>query len=365
MLPLDVWRLGRVEYADGLALMDQFQAARREGAVPDSLLLLEHPAVLTMGRGAKALNVLATPVMLESLGIERFETDRGGDVTYHGPGQLVGYPMLFLPPGKQDVRRYVRNLEETIIRTLADFGLAAARMPQWPGVWVEKSRAGGPRKICALGVHLSRWYTRHGFALNIEPSLGHFELIVPCGIREAGVTSMAVELGQAPSMTDVSARVAHHFAQVFELEPREATPALTSVAVALRHDAKVLVLRRVEAKGGFWQVVTGLVEAGEQPADAARRELEEETGVIADVRPVSVPHAFAMSPRDGAPTVCVEHIFVADAVSPQVRLSAEHDSLTWASLSLAIERMPHPGLRLAVRAALVEGRQEVAEVDGH
>lgn len=351
-----VWHsLGRVEYADGLELQHQFQTARKAGAVADTLLLLEHPPVLTLGRGADAANVVAPRDELERLGVGVFETDRGGDVTYHGPGQLVGYPLLHLGPGRQDVRRYVRSLEEVIVRTLADFGLEGTRIEQWPGVWVERSRAGGPRKICALGVHLSRWYTRHGFALNVEPELSHFELIVPCGIKEAGVTSMAAELaGAGPSLAEVEASVVRHFGDVFEssIERAPEPEPTVSVVVVTPDRSRVLVLRRTAARGGFWQPVTGRVGAGERPDQAAARELREETGLEAVVAPVELPHAFAFGPLREKPVVAREHPFVARAPGPVApTLSNEHDAFEWLEREAAVERMPFEGLRRAVKAA--------------
>lgn len=348
-------RLGRVEYADGLELQHQFQAARRAGAVTDTLLLLEHPPVLTLGRGADGANVLKPREALEAMGVGVFETDRGGDVTYHGPGQVVGYPLLHLEPGRQDVRRYVRSLEEVILRTLGDFGITAARIERWPGVWVEQSRLGGPRKICALGVHLSRWYTRHGFALNVAPELAHFELIVPCGITEAGVTSMAQELPfAAPSMGEVEARLVHHFGEVFESELAAGAPPTQTVSVTLvsRARDRVLLLKRTEARGGFWQPVTGRVQAGERADHAAVRELKEETGLDEAVEPLELPHAFSLGPLDGAPKVAVEHPFLArlDPAAP-VRLSPEHEAFEWVSPEVAVARVPFEGLKRAVRAA--------------
>ncbi len=339
--------LGRVEYADGLELQRQFQAARREGTVNDTLLLLEHPAVLTLGRGAKADNILTPKPVLDSLGVAVFETDRGGDVTYHGPGQLVGYPLLHLVPGKQDVRKYVRSLEEVIIRTLADFSIAATRIEQWPGVWVEQARAGGPRKICALGVHLSRWYTRHGFALNVQPNLAHFELIIPCGIRDAGVTSMAVELGHPVELNEVEARIAYHFGEVFEASLERAPERAQTVAVAvMREDGKVLLLKRTEERGGFWQIVTGHVEPGESALEAARREVREETGLHSEPVSLDYAHSFA---RPG-PAVTVETGFAVRVASSQtIRLSAEHSSHEWVSVAEALERLPFEGLKETLR----------------
>lgn len=344
--------LGRVEYSDGLELQRQFSEARRAGQVGDTLLLLEHPPVLTLGRAAKATNILTPSAQLEALGVEVHETDRGGDVTYHGPGQLVGYPLLHLGPGRQDVRKYVRNIEETIIRTLNDFEIAASRLEKWPGVWVERSRAGGPRKICALGVHLSRWYTRHGFALNVQPRLQHFELIVPCGITEAGVTSMQVELGRDVTFDEVLPRVMHHFGQVFECEVRQQTPAAATVSVVVSDGARLLVLRRVPARGGFWQPITGRVEGGEALPAAARRELFEETGLVADLEPLGVPHTFAWGTAN-PPRIGHETSFLAKVPAGTLpTLSDEHDAFEWLDLDAALARVPFAGFKRAFRLAL-------------
>lgn len=351
--PVTWHRLGRVEYDDGLELQWQFSAARRAGTVGDTLLLLEHPPVLTLGRGAEASNILTPKAQLDALGVEVFETDRGGDVTYHGPGQIVGYPLLHLGPGRQDVRKYVRALEETIIRTLAEWGLSATRFPQWPGVWIAESRRGGPRKICALGVHLSRWYTRHGFALNVAPDLSHFQLIVPCGIREAGVTSMTEELGQRIEPRDVEPRLAHHFGQVFECEVTAAPERPRTVSVVVRReDGAVLLLRRTPERGGFWQPVTGRVEAGELPAAAAARELREETGLAVPVAPLDYEHAFAWGDQE-PPVVATETAFVA-RVGAEARVTldpAEHEAFEWVTPDEARARVPWAGLRRALALA--------------
>jgi len=337
---LTIHHLGVVEYADGLELQRQFQEARRAGTVGDSLMLLQHPPVLTLGRGAKRHNVLARPETLAQQGVELHETDRGGDVTYHGPGQLVGYPLLWLPPGQQDVRKYVRKIEEVMLRTCAHFGVAAGREPQWPGVWVNR------RKIAALGVHLSRWYTRHGFALNVDPDLTHFELIVPCGIREAGVTSLSRELGRKIGVAEVEPIAAAMFAEVFELEPAPAPPPVPTVSVVVRQQGRVLVLQRHEDKGGFWQIVTGRIEPGETPAQAALREAREETGLsIGRVTALDYEHSFTY----GGAELFREHAFAADG-SGDVRLS-EHRAYEWLEPAAAEARMPFKGLAVAVRRA--------------
>ncbi len=349
--PVQWHRLGRVEYGDGLELQRQFQEARRADAVGDTLLLLEHPPVLTLGRGAHETNIIAPKQHLDALGVETFETDRGGDVTYHGPGQIVGYPLLHLGPGRQDVRKYVRAIEELMIRTVADWGITATRIEKWPGVWVEHSRRGGPRKIAALGVHLSRWYTKHGFALNVQTQLSHFELIVPCGIREAGVTSMRDELQTDVPVVEVEARIAHHFRDVFECEvsPAEAPKRTVSVTVR-RADGQVLLLQRTDARGGFWQPVTGKVEPGESVAAAAQRELKEETGLALEVAPLNYEHVFAFGDAR-PPQLLRESAFVArvgqDAV---VTLDpSEHQAFGWFSLEEAIAKVPHAGLAKAIK----------------
>ena len=350
--PVQVHRLGRVEYRDGLELQRQFQEARRANEVPDTLLLLEHPPVLTLGRGAKENNILTPKPQLDALGVEVFETDRGGDVTYHGPGQIVGYPLLHLGPGRQDVRKYVRAIEELMIRTVADFGITATRFEQWPGVWVAESRRGGPRKIAALGVHLSRWYTKHGFALNVAPELSHFELIVPCGIREAGVTSMREELQREISVADVEERIVHHFRDVFDCEVTVAPePRRTVSVVVTRDDGRVLLLQRTPERGGFWQPVTGRVEHGESPAQAAQRELREETGIESSVQPLDYEHAFPFGEAH-PPAVLLETAFTAPTQGEPRLDPSEHRAAAWFSREEAMAKVPHAGLARAISRAV-------------
>ncbi|MGV3621591.1 MAG: lipoyl(octanoyl) transferase LipB [Archangium sp.] len=347
--PVEVHRLGRVEYVDGLELQRQFQLARRENLVPDTLLLLEHQPVLTMGRAAKFTNIITPRPQLDALGVEIFETDRGGDVTYHGPGQIVGYPLLHLAPGRQDVRKYVRCIEELMIRTVADYGITATRFEQWPGVWVAESRRGGPRKIAALGVHLSRWYTKHGFALNVNTNLSHFELIVPCGIKEAGVTSMRDELQKDVELLEVEERIAHHFRDVFECEVGPAAQPSRTISVTVRRDdGRVLLLKRTEARGGFWQPVTGKVEANESPLDAARREVKEETGLALDVKPLGYEHAFALG--EAMPPVLIrETAFVAKTNETITLDPNEHSECGWFTVDEAASKVPFAGLAKALR----------------
>ena len=215
MIPLQVRRLGLVPYADGLELQRRLVEERKAGLIPDTLLLLQHPHVLTVGVKTNGRShILATPDRLASLGVAVFETGRGGDVTYHGPGQLVGYPIIDLNPDRRDVHRYVRDLEEVMIRVCASYDLEAGRVTGMSGAWVKGHSA--DEKIGAIGVRISRWITSHGFAFNVTTDLDFFNLIVPCGIADCGVTSLAGQLGHAPGMTEVEDRFVEHFGVVFE-----------------------------------------------------------------------------------------------------------------------------------------------------
>jgi lipoyl(octanoyl) transferase len=209
--PLDVRRLGVVPYEQGVELQRILVEERRAGRIPDLLLLLEHPHVITLGakRDAARSHLIATPELLKARHVELYDTGRGGDITYHGPGQLVGYPILDLKPDRCDVHRYVRDLEEVMIRAAADFGVRAGRVAGLTGAWV------GADKLGAIGVRISRWITSHGFALNVTTDLEYFNLIVPCGITSGGVTSLERAAGRPVSMADAEAAVAAHFSQVF------------------------------------------------------------------------------------------------------------------------------------------------------
>jgi len=203
-----------VPYARGLEIQDELVAARQAGRIPDQLLLLEHDPVFTLGRNARSENVLFPAAALRERGFEVFETGRGGDVTYHGPGQVVGYPILDLAPDRRDVHRYVRDLEEVMIRTCAAYGVEASRVAGLTGTWL------GADKVGAIGVRIARWVTSHGFALNVATDLSAFELIVPCGIRGRGVTSLERALGRPVPLDEVMDRLAASFASVFERELR-------------------------------------------------------------------------------------------------------------------------------------------------
>jgi len=210
MRKCQVREIGRIDYAGSLELQQQVVAERKQGLIPDQLLMLEHPHVITLGRNGHLENLLADEDVLGRAGIACHPTDRGGDITYHGPGQLVGYPILDLREWKRDVGAYVRAIEQVIIDTLADYGIAAGRIPGLTGVWVEE------RKIAAIGVHISRWVTSHGFALNVSTDLSYFQYIVPCGLTRP-VTSME-RLGARATLGEVSGTLAAHFGRIFSVE---------------------------------------------------------------------------------------------------------------------------------------------------
>ena len=208
---MEVRRLGVVPYGEALAMQRALVEERRAGRVPDLLLLLQHPPVITLGvRGdGGRSHIVATPERLAEARIEVHETGRGGDVTYHGPGQIVGYPILDLRPDRCDVHRYVRDIEEVMIRVCADYGVSAGRISGLTGTWI------GGEKVGAIGVRISRWITSHGFAFNVTTDLDHFDLIVPCGIADHGVTSLERATGRAIPIAEVEDRLVRHFAEVF------------------------------------------------------------------------------------------------------------------------------------------------------
>jgi lipoyl(octanoyl) transferase len=220
--------LGLVEYGAARGLQQRLVAARKADAVPDVLLLCEHPHVITLGRNGKVTNLRAPDHVLREMGVSFFETDRGGDITYHGPGQLVGYPILDLAQIRRDVSWYMRSLEETMMRAAAEFGISSRRVAGRTGVWVDVKKeinevkevqgVTDEEKLGAIGVHLSRWVTSHGFAYNVSTDLRYFDLIVPCGIAGKRATSLEKLLGRRVEMKEASARIAAHFGEIFGLD---------------------------------------------------------------------------------------------------------------------------------------------------
>jgi len=344
---LHVRRLGRVEYEDGLAMQKALVEARAQGLVPDTLLLLEHPRVITLGRAAKAQNILWSRAELEERGFAVFETNRGGDVTYHGPGQIVGYPILDLKPDRKDVRKYVASVEEVMIRAAAEYGVKAERVAGRTGVWTEQGKLG------AIGVHISRWITSHGFAFNVRTDLADFAAIIPCGISDAAVASLQMLLGDAPPLHEVEDVLSLKAGEVWESEVFEVAPELRTVSVTLqREDGRVLLLKRTEELGGFWQILTGTSEAGESPLQTAAREIHEETGFsprLEAIRDLGYLHSFSMAGR--VPPLFAQETAFAVTVSGEPRLSDEHDEHRWCTPEEALGMMPYAGLRRAVRLA--------------
>jgi len=364
MRALHVRRLGLLEYEDGLRAQRLLVEARAAGTVPDTLLLLEHPRVVTLGRGAQPSNVLWSRETLRARGFELFETDRGGDVTYHGPGQLVGYPILDLKPDRKDVRKYVASVEEILIRTAADFGIQSARVQGRIGIW---TRAG---KLGAVGVHISRWITSHGFAFNVSTDLRDFAAIVPCGISDAGVTSLQMLLGTAPPMAEVEERAMANAGAVWEAEAFEVPPELETVSIAVLRGRDVLLARRTPERGGFWQILTGRRESGEPAHVAAARELYEETGfapALDEIRDLGYVHSFALDPavmrREGPPRFARETAFaVRVPAGSEVRLDpGEHEAHEWVGIDEALRRLPFAGLRRAVQLANSVGAPQAPE----
>jgi lipoyl(octanoyl) transferase len=366
MRSLRVRRLGLVEYEDGLAAQRLLVAARIADLVPDTLLLLEHPRVITLGRGAKLKNLLLSKEQLAAEGFELHETDRGGDVTYHGPGQLVGYPILDLKPDRKDVRKYVGSLEELMIRLASDWGVAAERVAGRTGIWVPSA---GPGKLGAIGVHIARWVTSHGFAFNVKTSLADFAAIVPCGISDAPVTSLQELLGRAPAMPEVEERALARAAEVWDSEASEVPPELRTISVAVLREGRsgadeVLLLHRIPSRGGFWQILTGRRELEESPLPAAAREVQEETGfspALEDLRDLDYAHSFPIDPLlAGAGTKAPRAPLFAHETAFALRVRhgrdpeldpREHDGWLWSSVPEALQLLPFAGLRRAVKLA--------------
>ncbi len=225
MIPVTVTRpslrvvdLGRISFSEGFELQQGIVKARQEGRTVDHLLLLEHHSVITLGRRGDLGHVRVSEEERERLGVELHHTNRGGDVTWHGPGQLVGYPVICLAPDRKDIVRYVRDLEQVIISTLNEFGVKAGLIEGLTGVWV------GDEKIAAIGVRVSRWVTSHGFAFNICNSLEPYNYIVPCGIRDRGVTTLSRVIGREVGVQEASEVLAGHFARIFGRETDESSP---------------------------------------------------------------------------------------------------------------------------------------------
>ena len=329
-----------VTYENAMHLQQKLVGLRQTDAIPDQLLLLEHPPVITLGRGGDTANLLASPETLRAQRVRFFETTRGGDITYHGPGQIVGYPILHLGEGNRDVRKYVTKLEEVLIRTVAEFGITASRSEGQRGIWV------GDNKIAAIGVRIARWVTSHGFALNVNTNLEHFQLITPCGIRGRGVTSIATEIGREVAIGDVRTIVVAKFAEVFDRDVVARAETIRLVKVMIHDDHRVLLLHRKPERGNFWQPITGSIEAGESPLETARREIAEETGHRGEPEALDLQQSFMIESQYletlyPVPIIASEMGFVAKLSSAApIRIDAEeHDDFGWFTFGEAYERI--------------------------
>lgn len=221
MKPLAIVDLGLISWADAFVLQQRLVAARKADTIEDVFLLCEHAHVITLGRNANRANLLASEHVLRQKGVQLHPTNRGGDITYHGPGQIVGYPILNLSQIKRDVGWYVRMLEEAMIRASTNFGVTAIRIAGKTGIWVQAGDT--EEKLAAIGVHISRWVTSHGFAYNVSTDLRYFDLIIPCGIADRKATSLEKLLQRSVSLDEVKPRLTHHLAELFSLDPRPAS----------------------------------------------------------------------------------------------------------------------------------------------
>ena len=362
--PAQLRRFGRVFYTAGLRMQKALAEYVKDAANPDQLVMLSHNPVFTLGRNASTADIHISPEFCEQRGVEIHQTDRGGEVTYHGPGQIVVYPICNLGGGRQDVGRLVRGLEEAMIRTAGDFGVAADRLKGAPGIWVDTSgfrKGGGLEKLGAVGLHLRRWITTHGIAFNVEPNLAHFEWITPCGFTDKGVCSLRSLLGEAaPGFETAADHLQQHLCECLGLDIRSSNPSSQSVnALTWRRGPdgpEILMMLRVPSHGLWWQSVTGMMEPSESCEETAHRELKEETGLIGKLTPLPLKHSFWVDSSiihfpDPEPRLNSETCFHMEVPrdSP-VRLAPdEHSEFKWCGFQEAHELMRWEGSKAALR----------------
>jgi lipoyl(octanoyl) transferase len=361
--PAQLRRFGRVFYPAGLRLQKALSEYVNAEGRPDQLVILEHDPVFTLGRNATPADIHMSDDFLRAQGVSVHRTDRGGEVTYHGPGQIVCYPICNLRGGREDVGKLVRGLEEAMIRTAKDFGVTADRLKGAPGIWVDTAKyrkGGGPEKLGAIGLHLSRWISTHGIAFNVRPNLDHFRWITPCGFTDKGVCSLASLLGDAaPTWTEAADRLQAHLISclAMDLQPTR-EPSRSVSALTWRQGPtgpEILMMLRVPAHGLWWQSVTGMMEPGETPEQTAHRELQEETGLTGTLRPLGLSHSFWVDPAivrfpDAEPRFNTETCFSME-VAPDAPVQLEpleHSEYLWCGLDEAQERMKWEGSKAAV-----------------
>ena len=356
--PAQLRRFGMVLYPAGQRMQQALAREVGEKDLPDQLIILEHDPVFTLGRNATPADIHMSEDFLASQGVSVHRTDRGGEVTYHGPGQIVAYPICNLRGGREDVGRLVRGLEEAMIRTAADFGVVADRLPGAPGIWVDTPR--GPEKLGAIGLHLSRWISTHGIAFNVRPNLDHFRWITPCGFTDKGVCSLASLLGDsAPTWEEAADFLQGHLIHYLALDLQPVQPPTRSVsALTWRRGSEgpeILMMLRVPEHGFWWQSVTGMMEPGETPEETAHRELQEETGLRGSLRSLDFAHTFWVDPAilgfpEGEPRFNTEICFAMEVSrdAEVVLAPDEHTEYLWCSLDEAHERMRWEGSKAAL-----------------
>jgi len=356
--PAQLRRFGRVFYPAGLRLQKALAEYVDGEGRPDQLVILEHDPVFTLGRNATPADIHVSEDFLQAQGVSVHRTDRGGEVTYHGPGQIVVYPICNLRGGREDVGRLVRGLEEAMVRTAGEFGVQADRLQGAPGIWVATPR--GPEKLGAIGLHLSRWISTHGIAFNVRPNLDHFKWITPCGFTDKGVCSLASLLGAgAPTWEAAADRLQYHLTDLLalDLQPTR-SPSRSVSALTWRRGAQgpeILMMLRVPTHGFWWQSVTGMMEPGETPEQTAHRELLEETGLTGTLRPLGLSHSFWVDPSivhfpDAEPRFNTEICFSMEVPgAADVRLEpSEHSEFLWCGPDEAYERMKWEGSKAAL-----------------
>ncbi|MBL0313009.1 MAG: lipoyl(octanoyl) transferase LipB [Holophagaceae bacterium] len=298
--PAQLRRFNTVFYTAGLRMQRALAEYVKDAENPDQLVILSHNPVFTLGRNATMADIHVSPEFCGQNGVEIQATDRGGEVTYHGPGQIVVYPICNLAGGRQDVGRLVRGLEEAMIRTAATFGVTADRLKGAPGIWVDTARSrkgGGLEKLGAVGLHLSRWITTHGIAFNVAPNLAHFGWITPCGFTDKGVCSLRSLLGDtAPDFETAADQLQRHLCECLSLDIQPSRKPSQSVSALTWRQGpdgpEILMMLRVPNHGFWWQSVTGMMEPGESCEETAHRELREETGLTGKLTPLPLKHSF-------------------------------------------------------------------------